>query len=120
MKLNVSALALLSTLATGLVAAESYTWSGVRSPVKISAADGVTKLGIKIGSFVVLQKDEEWKHVVANVNGKFPGSRPWVTLAVGALPEPSATTQSEEAHEKFLQLMDQQGVDVYPREQGPI
>jgi hypothetical protein len=106
-------LALVSVLATATYAADSFTWVGVRSPVKTSAEDGVTKLGVKIGKFVVLQTDDEWKNVMANVTGKFPGARPWVTLAVGELPEPSATTQSVEAHEAFVQLMDKQGVDVY-------
>jgi hypothetical protein len=107
------ALILSSLVPTLLRAADSFTWVGVRSPVKFSAEDSVTKLSVKIGKFVALPNEKEWEHVIANVHGKFPNARPWVTLAVGELPEPSATAPSPEAHAAFIQQMEKLGVDVY-------
>lgn len=91
--------------------AASAKWTGVRSPVKASAEDGVTKLGIKIGKFIPLENEAEWANVIANVHGKFPGSRPWVTLGVGEVPEAPAATAEQQ--EKALDALERLGVDVY-------
>jgi hypothetical protein len=87
-------------------------WSGLRNPCKVSAGDGVVKLDAKIGKFMELSY-EEWRRAIFNVNRRFPGSRPWVTLAVGELPEKSAVALTPEQDEEFLARMDQLGVDVF-------
>ncbi len=91
--------------------AATVKWSGARNPAKVSAEDGVTKLGTKIGKFITLSNDAEWAQVIFNVNNRFPGSTPWVTLAVGDIPD--APVRSVQAHEEFLSSMDSLGVDVF-------
>jgi hypothetical protein len=94
------------------VSGATLKWSGLRNPAKISAGDGVTKLGVKIGTFTTLS-EAEWANVIGHVHGRFPGSRAWVTLAVGDLPDASATTLSADQHEPYLAQMDKLGVDVF-------
>lgn len=93
-----------------LAPAAEFAWSGIRVPAKISAEDGVTKLGVKIGKFVALP-DEALFHALAQVHAKFPGSRPWATLGVGEVPD--APAFMAEQIESFLTRADAQGVDVF-------
>jgi len=90
--------------------AADLKWTGMRIPPKVSAGDGITALGTKIGKFTTLTK-EEVAQTIFNVNGKFPGSRPWATWAVGPLPD--ATEMPDAAHEEYLKQMDALGVDVF-------
>src|SRR5687768_362679 len=96
-------LALLFTCST--LAAAKYKWTGMRAPCKVSAEDGLNEkqLSRKIGKFLVLENKEQWAQVIYNVNNRFPGSRPWVTWAVGELK--GATQISDEAHEAYLAHM---------------
>src|SRR5688572_9705985 len=82
--------------------AQQLTWTGMRNPCKVSAEDGLAEkqLGQKIGTFVTLADEREWAHAVFNVNNRFPGSRPWVTWAVGELK--GATPLTDEVHERYL------------------
>jgi hypothetical protein len=93
--------------------AAKYKWTGMRAPAKISAEDGVNEkqLSKKIGKFLVFENKDQWAHAIYNVNNRFPGSRPWVTWAVGDLKD--ATQISDEAHEEYLKHMDLMGVDVF-------
>jgi hypothetical protein len=91
--------------------AAELKWTGVRFPVKISAGDGITTLGTKIGKFVVLSNNVEAAQAIFNVHNRFPASTPWATLAVGEVPD--APTQTAEDHENFLISMDRLGVDIF-------
>jgi hypothetical protein len=108
-------IACLIAFAAAASAAE-LKWSGMRLPCKISAGDGVTKLGTKIGTFTVLPK-EECSRAIAAANRRFPGSQPWATWAVGAVPDAPAV--SDDSHEAALSQFDKSGVDIfleiYPR-----
>jgi len=99
----------------------TFKWSGMRNPCKVSAEDGVTKLGVKIGKFVPLET-EAWAHAIFNVNNRFQGSTPWATMAVGVVPD--ATTPTAEAEEEFLKRMDELGVEIfleiYPRKTNDV
>jgi hypothetical protein len=99
--------------AAAAAAAQTYTWTGMRNPCKRSAEDGLTakQLGKKIGTFITLADKDEWAQAIFNVNGKFPGSRPWVTWAVGDLKD--ATPLTDAQHEEHLAHMDALGVDVF-------
>ena len=110
--LSILAFAFLA-LPAGTALAATYEWTGVRNPGKVSAEDGLNEkqLGRKIGRFITLQSKEEWAQVIFNVNNRFPGSRPWVTWAVGELK--GATPLTDEVHEAYLTHMDQLGVDVF-------
>jgi hypothetical protein len=92
---------------------EQYTWTGMRNPCKVSAEDGLNEkqLGRKIGTFVTLADEREWAQAIVNVNNRFPGSRPWVTWAVGELK--GATPLTDAVHERYLSHMDALGVDVF-------
>jgi hypothetical protein len=101
---------LLSILTTH---AANYKWSGMRAPCKMSAEDGLNEkqLSKKIGSFIPLAGNDQWANAVFNVNNRFPGSRPWVTWAVGDLKGAHKLTDDE--HEAYLAHMDLLGVDVF-------
>ncbi len=101
----------LLALMVGQASAATLKWSGARNPAKVSAGDGVTELGTKIGKFITLSNQAEWASVIFHVNNRFPGSTPWVTLAVGAVPD--APPRSKAAHEEFLGAMDSLGVEVF-------
>ena len=94
-------------------AGATYTWTGMRNPCKRSAEDGLNEkqLGKKIGTFTTLADKDEWAQAIFNVNNRFPGSRPWVTWAVGDLKD--ATPLSLADHEAYLAHMDALGVDVF-------
>src|SRR5687767_1787006 len=106
-------------LTTSLSAA--LKWSGMRLPPKISAADGVTNLGTKIGKFTHLEKTEA-AHAIFNAQNRFQASIPWATYAVG--PVPDAAAVSAESHEQLLAAMDELGVDIfleiYPRKTNNV
>lgn len=105
-------LAALFALVSVPVHAASLKWIGLRSPAKVSAGDGVTKLGEKIGTFVTLRTEDEWPSAIAQVTTRFPtGARRWITHGVGEVP--GGPTLSIEEHEKFLKKMEMLGVDVY-------
>jgi hypothetical protein len=91
-----------------------YKWTGAWQPSRISAADGITALDIKIGKFINLPK-EELAQVIFNVNNQFPGSRPWAFWAVGDMsgltPAHNGLTDAE--HEAYLNYMDLLGVAVF-------
>jgi hypothetical protein len=107
-----SLLVLVSLLGWSVASpAATLKWSGARNPCKISAGDGVTQMGTKIGKFLTLTNNAEWAQVIFNVNNRFQGSTPWVTLAVGTMPE--TTLLAPEEHEKFLAHMTGLGVDVF-------
>jgi hypothetical protein len=108
-------------LSAGVGSAATLKWSGMRNPCKVSAEDGVTKLGAKIGKFTTLGR-KEWAQAIFNVNNRFQGSTPWATMAVG--PVPDAAPITAEAQEDFLQYMGDLGVDVfleiYPRKTNDV
>jgi hypothetical protein len=101
--------------------AATLKWTGLRIPSKVSAEDGATKLGTKIGKFTTLQ-NEESAHAIFNVNNRFQGSTPWATMAVG--PVPDAPPVTPEAQDDFLKHMDDLGVDIfleiYPRKTNHV
>jgi len=101
--------------------AAAFKWTGMRNPCKVSAEDGVTKLGTKIGTFVTL-RNEEWGHAIFNVNNRFQGSTPWTTMAVG--PVPDATTPAPEAQDALFKYLGSLGVEVfleiYPRKTNDV
>src|SRR5882672_7361883 len=107
--------------ARGVCPAAAMKWSGMRNPCKISAADGVTNLSVKIGKFVQLQTDK-MAQAIFNVNNRFQGSTPWATMAVGVVPD--AAPVAAEAQEQFLRRMDELGVDIfieiYPRKTNDV
>lgn len=111
----------LYLMAMGAGFGATFKWSGIRNPCKVSAEDGVTQLGTKIGKFIALERDE-WAQAIFNVNNRFPGSTPWATMAVG--PVPDAVTSALEAPEQFLQRMDELGVEIllelYPRKTNDV
>ena len=49
----------LLALSASSGSAAALKWSGARNPAKISAGDGVTKLGTKIGKFITLSNNAE-------------------------------------------------------------
>ena len=101
--------------------AAALKWTGMRNPCKVSAEDGVTKLGTKIGKFVTL-RNEEWGHAIFNVNNRFQGSTPWTTVAVG--PVPDAITPAPEAQDALFKYLGGLGVEVfleiYPRKTNDV
>jgi len=111
----------LLALIVGTASAASFKWTGMRNPCKVSAEDGVTKLGTKIGKFITLQ-NEESAHAIFNVNNRFQGSTPWATMAVG--PVPDAATVTPEAQDRFLKYMDELDVEIfleiYPRKTNDV
>ena len=108
-----AAIVLLCGSITAAAAETSYTWTGMRNPCKEIGEDGLSEkqLSKKIGTFITLQGKSEWAQAIFNVNNKFPGSRPWVTWAVGDLKD--ATPLTLEQHEEYLAHMDALGVDVF-------
>ena len=108
----------MCTLAVVLVSsfahARSYTWTGMRAPCKVSAEDGLNEkqLGKKIGKFVPLENKDAWANAIFNVNNRFPGSKPWVTWAVGDLKD-AKPELTDAQHEEYLKAMDDLGVEVY-------
>lgn len=106
--------ALAVVFMTTLAAARSYTWTGMRAPCKVSAEDGLNEkqLGKKIGKFVPLASKDEWANAIFNVNNRFPGSKPWVTWAVGELKD-AKPELTEQQHDEYLTAMDELGVEVY-------
>ena len=115
MSVRVLAVALIAvlTLVESTRAAATYKWTGMRNPCKLSAQDGLNEkqLSRKIGAFITLNSADEWTQAIFNVNNRFPGSKPWVTWAVGNLK--GATALSDEVHEAYLTHMDKLGVEVY-------
>src|SRR5688572_1221405 len=113
--MQIIAIVLISVLFTlsSLTHADKYKWTGMRAPCKISAEDGLSEkqLSRKIGTFLVFDNKDQWAHAIYNVNTRFPGSRPWVTWAVGELK--GATQIPDEKHEEYLKHMDMLGVDVF-------
>ncbi len=101
---------LAAVLAIAATPTHAFTWTGMRNPSKISAGDGVTQLGTKIGKFAQLLPGEA-AQAIFNVNNRFQGSTPWATLAVG--PVPDAVTPTPESQEAFLTHMTRLGVDIY-------
>ncbi|MGC3944434.1 MAG: hypothetical protein QM762_07940 [Chryseolinea sp.] len=95
--------------------AAAYTWSGAWIPTRISARDGITELDTKIGRFITLPDKQSHLNLIANINGKFPGSKPWATWTVGDLTRaiPSGETLSDAAHESYLAAMDEKGVAIF-------
>lgn len=100
----------LLALLTFTGSAATLRWSGMRNPCKISAEDGVTNLGRKIGKFIELE-NEQWSHAIFNVNNRFQGSTPWITMAVGEMPE--TTLPGAEVQDRLLSYLDGLGVDVF-------
>jgi hypothetical protein len=96
-------------------------WSGARIPAKISAGDGVTKLGTKIGTFLTPTNAEDVAQIVFNVNNRLPGTHPWTTLAVKA---PDAAPIAPDVLRNILLRMDELGVDIfleiYPRKTNDV
>ena len=88
--------------------ATSYKWTGAWQPARVSAADGITALDIKIGKFINLPK-EELAQVVFNVNNRFPESQAWSAWAVGDMSglTPSHQGLTDAQHEAYLTYMDQ-------------
>lgn len=103
-------IAALLALATFTSSAAHLRWSGLRNPCKISAEDGVTNLSRKIGRFIELE-NEQWAHAIFNVNNRFQGSAPWITMAVGEMPE--TTLPGAEVQDRLLTYLDGMGVDVF-------
>jgi len=93
----------------------TFKWSGAWQPTRKSAGDGVTKLDIKIGTFINLPDPASLAKVIFHVNKKFPGSAPLATWAVGDLSKltPAHKGLSAEEHEQYLSHMDQAGVTVF-------
>jgi DNA-binding beta-propeller fold protein YncE len=118
----VSSMVLALVLSAATMSAADFKWSGARVPSKVSAGDGVTKLGTKIGTFLVPTNAEDVARTVFNVNHHLPGTRPWMTLAVGTLPE--AAPIAPEVTEQILSRMDSSGADVfleiYPRKTNDV
>ncbi|RPD40729.1 hypothetical protein [Chitinophaga barathri] len=98
-----------------LPAKPAFKWAGAWQPTRKSSGDGITQLDIKIGSFITLPDKESLAHVIFNVQNRFPGAKPWATWAVGDLSRatPSYAGISDEAHEQYLDYMDQLGVTVF-------
>src|SRR4051812_43583295 len=108
-------------LTVSIASAGDLKWSGARVPSKLSAGDGVTKLGVKIGTFLTPTNAEDVAQIVFNVNHRLPGSRPWATLAVQV---PDAAPISPEGTGKILSPLDELGVDIfleiYPRKTNDV
>jgi len=102
--------------------AADIKWSGARIPAKVSAGDGVTKLGTKIGTFLTPTNAEDVAQIVFNVNNHLPGSRPWATLVLGSLPDAKPITPAVAG--QILSRMDELGVDIfleiYPRKTNDV
>jgi hypothetical protein len=105
---------LLATYIKTLAQSPAYKYTGAWQPSRISAADGITALDIKIGRFINLPK-EKLAHVIFNVNNRFPGSKAWSFWAVGDMTDltPRHNGLTDEQHEAYLTYMDQLGVDVF-------
>ncbi|RPE09696.1 hypothetical protein EGT74_22240 [Chitinophaga lutea] len=93
----------------------SFKWTGAWQPTRKSAADGITQLDVKIGSFITLPDKASLANVIFNVNNRFPGSAPLATWAVGDLSRitPAYEGLPAEVHEHYLSYMDQLGVTVF-------
>jgi len=88
--------------------AATYKWAGGKSPSKKGATPG------QQGDFIVLSGPEEWSRVVRNVQRRFPGSKPWITWAVGPLKEKAASISDDDRHhEAHLAFFDENGIDVF-------
>jgi len=115
-------MAFILVFSAAIASAAGLKWTGARVPSKISAGDGITKLGTKIGTFLTPTNAEAVAQTVLNVNHRLPGTRPWMTLAVGTLPE--ATPIAPGVTEQILARMDDLGVDVfleiYPRKTNDV
>jgi hypothetical protein len=107
--LPLTACLLACSVSQGLGAA--FKWSGVRNPCKVSAEDGVTNLSTKIGRFLTITNEAEWAQIIFNVNNRFQGSTPWMTMAVGSMPD--ATLPSVEDQQRCLARMTELGVEVF-------
>jgi hypothetical protein len=94
---------------------QSYTWTGAWMPMRISAGDGITELDTKIGRFIHFTKQEHYLNAIRNINGKFPGSTPWITWTVGDLTRatPAGTVLTDQQHEEYLSLMDKHNIRVF-------
>ena len=95
-------------LSAASASAAGFKWAGAKSPCKKGDTPG------KQGDFILLDGPAEWGRVIANVQSRFPASRPWVTWAVGPLREKAASiTDEQRAHEEHLRHFDEKGVDVF-------
>ncbi len=101
----------LMAIANGFAA--ELKWAGMRNPCKRSAEDGLNEkqLDKKIGTFITLDKKEEWTTAILTVSSKFPTAKPWASWAVGDLKD--ATVLPENVHEEYLSEMDARGVEIY-------
>ncbi len=94
-------------------AATHFAWTGMRSPCKVSAEDGLNQkqLGKKIGRFMAIDDPAAWANAIGAVHSRYPGSKAWVTWTVG--PMRDATTQPDAVHEACLSRFDELGVVVF-------
>lgn len=83
--------------------------------MRTSAGDGITELDDKIGRFTHFPQKDSYLKAVNNIHNRFPQSTPWVTWTVGDLSRaiPAGTNLSDEQHEAYLTLMDQQNITVF-------
>jgi hypothetical protein len=93
----------------------TYQWTGAWMPMRISAGDGVTELDTKIGRLIHFAENTAYLNAIRNINGKFSGSKKWVTWTVGDLTRaiPAGTNPTDTQHEAFLSLMDQHDIQVF-------
>ncbi|CAG5000416.1 hypothetical protein DYBT9275_02459 [Dyadobacter sp. CECT 9275] len=105
---------LLASAYIAIKPAPAYKYTGAWQPSRISAADGITALDIKIGKFINLSR-EELAQVIFNVNNRFPGSKAWSFWAVGDMSAltPAHHGLTDAQHEAYLTYMDQLGVSVF-------
>ncbi|MDF2191879.1 hypothetical protein [Paraflavitalea sp. CAU 1676] len=96
-------------------APRQFKWAGAWQPTRKSAADGITQLDTKIGTFITLPDKKALANVIFNVQHKFPGATPWATWAVGDLSQatPAYTNLPHATHEEWLSYMDRLGVKIY-------
>jgi len=105
----IRAAALACALSAAAASAATFKWAGGKSPAKRGNTPG------KQGDFLVLSAPADWIQVVYNVQNRFPGSRPWVTWAVGPLREKAAAISDDQRqHQAHLDAFDAHGVDVFP------
>src|SRR5690349_16183725 len=85
-------LAFVCAFGAASASAATYKWAGGKSPSKKGATPG------QQGDFIVLSGPEDWSRVVRNVQRRFPGSKPWITWAVGPLKEKAAAISDDDRH----------------------
>ena len=84
---------LVRALSINVAFAATLKWSGMRVPSKVSAGDGVTNLGMKIGKFLALHPEESAHAIfVAPIGANLSASPAIVAVENHRLHEPRPAT----------------------------